>query len=102
MIDPKLKSRFRSKIDDSGDCWIWTAGKTSDGYPKFKVSMVWNSGHRVSWQIYRGPIPPTHVVCACKDSRLCVNPSHLELRPRAKRELIVHEIFPVQETDTGT
>ena len=71
--------RFFSKVDFSGDCWEWTAGKTKQGYggfhPHKNVTVL---AHRFSYETLVGIIPPAlHVDHLCKN-RACVNPDHLE------------------------
>ena len=55
-------------------CWFF-ARVEQDGYGVFRKT----GAHRISWQIHRGPIPPTlHVLHKC-DVRNCVRPTHLFL-----------------------
>jgi hypothetical protein len=64
---------FESKIDKSGQCWIWTAAKTKDGYGNYRSKYA----HRVSYELYIGAIPEGLIVRHTCDVRHCVNPFHL-------------------------
>jgi len=67
----------RSFIDRNG-CWVWRQA------PRNGYGRVGNrAAHRVSYEIYRGPIPEGfHIHHAC-GQKLCVNPLHLEaISPR--------------------
>jgi len=79
-----MEARFRTKfvINAETGCWDWTASKGTKGYGQFstgtretqKIEMA----HRVSWTLFRGPIPEGLVVRhICRHK--CVNPDHLEL-----------------------
>lgn len=88
------RERFWSKVDKSGECWMWTGGKDRKGYGKFSMgsqfkadgsrrnSMV--SAHRFSYELVHGPIPAHdsfHGLCVLHscDNPGCVKPDHLSL-----------------------
>jgi hypothetical protein len=68
--------RIESKIDKSGDCWLWTAC-TSEGYGRIWLNGRLAMAHRVVYEYYKGPITEATLDHLCRN-RLCVKPSHLE------------------------
>jgi HNH endonuclease len=75
-----ISERFWEKVDKSGECWIWLAGKSDKGYGSFGIGKGISPirAHRYSYEETNGPIPTGLVLdhlCGRKD---CVRPSHLE------------------------
>jgi hypothetical protein len=71
-----MSPRFWSKVDKSGECWIWTAGKFAGGY-----GCYWDGksrkAHRVSYEEHFGPIPEGMQIDHTCHNTCCVNPAHL-------------------------
>lgn len=80
-----LQARFELyviPVTESG-CFIWTGSKSrkkgNTTYGLFWLNGRNRSAHRVSWEIYIGPIQQGMNVCHKCDMPLCVNPNHLFL-----------------------
>jgi len=71
------EARFWSKIDKSGQCWIWTAGKRQNGYGQFGIGYKKFYPHRLAHEILVGPIPDGYVIDHLCHVKACVNPAHL-------------------------
>lgn len=64
-------------------CWIWTGAKSPSGYGQFGIgppaprSSRMRPAHRVSHELFIGPIPEGLFVMHMCDVPSCVNPNHL-------------------------
>ena len=94
----KAYSRFMAKIDRSENCWLWTACKNVSGYGVFSLDGKPRQAHRVSYEMYIGPIPDGLVIDHLCRNHSCVNPEHLE--PVAQRENILRGKSPAARCAT--
>lgn len=54
-------------------CWLWEGSCFTRGYGQYKQK----SAHRLSYELYFGPIPPGQFVLHFCDQPSCCNPDHL-------------------------
>lgn len=78
-----MTARFWSKVDQTGDCWLWTAHVHPSGYGQFYWKSKQTYAHRVAYEIANGPIPARMEIdhrATCP--KHCVRPEHLRLGTR--------------------
>ncbi len=78
LLSPDDTARLWSKVEKTDGCWLWTAGRTGDGYGRFWIPSVGETAaHRAAWLATGNEIPPGLFVLHRCDNPPCVNPAHL-------------------------
>lgn len=82
VLSAKDIDRFYSKFEQGEGCWVWR-GTLRSQRPKFrygalKVNGKMISAHRISYELFKGPIAEGLVIDHLCRNESCVNPSHLE------------------------
>ena len=77
-----IVERFYSRIDKTGDCWLWDTPKSyryGMFYIKRNEKQAHIGVHRMAYLLKYGEIPDGLLVCHRCDTPMCVNPEHLFL-----------------------
>jgi hypothetical protein len=80
-----LLTRFKRYyiLEPNSGCWLWTGGtrpsRNGSRRPIMRGDGQKEYSSRVSWGLFRGPIPKGLAVLHQCDVELCVNPDHLFL-----------------------
>jgi hypothetical protein len=75
-----IAERFWSKVDRTGDCWLWLGSRHKFGYGNFNPTRNKKVGaHRVAWELTFGPVPEGLWVLHSCDNSPCCRPDHLFL-----------------------
>lgn len=73
-----LRERIEKSITkEVSGCWSWNKSRNARGYGQIAIKKVCKLAHRISYEVYVGPIPDGHGVLHRCDNPPCVNPSHL-------------------------
>lgn len=74
-----LMDRLMVWCSKSAGCWEWTGFRDSKGYGRINIGDTPALAHRVSWEVFRSPIPDGMYVLHRCDNPSCMRPEHLFL-----------------------
>jgi hypothetical protein len=69
---------FWERVDKSAECWVWTRGKTTQGYGQYQEHGRFFLAHRWGRWLARRHIPDGLELDHLCRNRACVRPDHLE------------------------
>lgn len=74
-----LRERFEERVEliPFTTCHIWTGATNGYGYGEIRRNGRKNKAHRISYELYKGPIPDGLIIRHTCDNPPCVNPDHL-------------------------
>jgi hypothetical protein len=71
--------RLWSRVDKTGDCWVWLGSGTTDRYGQIRVGSKMVYVHRLAYELTYGVIPAGMSVLHRCDNPSCCRPEHLFL-----------------------
>lgn len=96
------KQEFDSYVikgSDENSCWLWAGKTTSDGYGRYHIAKGHTDiAHRIMYERTYGAC--LHNLARLCDTRLCVNPSHMEAWDKDSRDWTPRFWSKVNKTDT--
>jgi hypothetical protein len=79
-VDDHAVYRFLKMLpEEINGCWEWLGGRDRKGYGKYTMYRKDLRAHRMSYQLFNGPVPDELCVLHTCDNPPCCNPNHLFL-----------------------
>src|SRR3990167_6536977 len=75
-LKEKLEARYVP--EPNSGCWLWDGTTRANGYGCLRMNGKQQAAHRLSYELYLGPIQDGLVLDHLCRIRCCVNPAHLE------------------------
>lgn len=77
----EIERRFFAKVEKTPTCWLWNGSSNGRGYGELRIDRVKRYAHRVSHELFVGPIPAELQIDHLCRTPGCVRPDHLEAVP---------------------
>lgn len=99
-LQSSVRDRFWAKVDQSGECWTWTAARYRNGYGAFRgFDGRVTTAHRFSYSTEVEDIPDEQHIDHLCGTRDCVRPAHLRaVTPKQNNE---HRVTPNANNRSG-
>lgn len=79
-MDATLIERFKSRVQVTEACWLWTGSRLPRGYGRFYFKGQAFYAHRLALEVFKGAkVPENMVVMHACDNPTCCNPDHLSV-----------------------
>jgi hypothetical protein len=79
FVSRPILTRFMEKVSPQPNgCWLWTGCSIPAGYGQLWVRDRVVMAHRVSHELFKGPVPERLCIDHLCRVTSCVNPAHLE------------------------
>lgn len=80
MATLSILERFMNAVsmEPMSGCWLWKLTCDDGGYARFRIGERMVSAHRLSHEMFVGPIPEGLDIDHLCRVRCCVNPRHIE------------------------
>jgi hypothetical protein len=75
---PIFVKLMRRMARDASGCWVWHGNVDKCGYGRLADNHRLDSAHRISYKLFKGPIPTGLEIDHLCRNRSCFNPAHLE------------------------
>jgi hypothetical protein len=79
----EFEQKFWENVDKTSDpqgCWLWTAGKSVNGYGRVRYNGKLEASHRIAYMLSGNTIPVGLELAhsqSCRGKKNCCNPAHL-------------------------
>lgn len=83
-----MPARVAARLEQHGDCLLWTGGRNGKGYGSMKVAPHKTAlVHRVVYEAMVGPIPEDMTIDHTCLNKLCQSVSHMEVVTRSENSI---------------
>lgn len=100
---PSVEERFFAKVQKTEMCWLWQASTDGKGYGQMRITSDGverlMQAHRLSYELFVGPIPEGLVVDHICHVIKCVKPDHL--RAVTHKQNMEHRSGAAKHSKTG-
>lgn len=98
QLTQEQADRLRSSYieEPNSGCWLWIGAALKTGYGRIRIHYKEYKAHRLTYELYKGPIPHGLVLDHLCRTPGCCNPDHLE--PVTNKENARRGLYGVLKT----